>query len=727
MNKKLIEFMQEDLKLRHSKRSNKINLTINGDDKQVKTVGEAATIIAGSVSKYKNNANWQEFKASAQSELKDGEELFEKLPSILEEHITYILSSKTSASLKMNENVEASAFNSFVKELAELPKVGFNSVDKMIMKRFRYCAADTCIYIKKNGRLKLIGKLELLKKDPTQAGICKVIKEEIGNEWNEGTPMKIDEYIGFCLKTVTELRHFIISETKRKMDAGEQFENICLDIDGEVFRPSEKSYRDDLNALENAAHNYSIEKLWTMVPCSIFTSRVITLKAVFNTYEIARADGGAPYKVNDFVKYIYDVVRSGEALTEAAYLKNIFTTYAAELKDDEAFMLDEVPRTYADGDTDALFRYDGETLKKSLEGIDCYKKFDDCSNLTLLKSWMNEDEFRLTMAWAYAAVHPCTVKSNIALLLWTGGGTGKSSFVAMLKYAMMLASGAREEDLYFEIKGDKFMKDDKNWMPDGQIGLPKAALVNIDEATTECIELYKNFSGSADKNRLSLRLNYENAVDYDVKGKFIFTTNKGLQLTSDDGSLLRRVAVIKHTGTQNIIGKQPKTNEEIVLEYKKQIPMMLALGKKALEELKKLGYSSIDDYAMSCEGINKNLQESTSTSSNTVAYAQMWDLLEEKFSGWKSENGSYKMQGGVLKQVYEEVCDVNGDDARWFSSFRHFIKDRPELFTSENNVKQRRGFISYDNSAERFDFCDKNCNNIYELFPLKNAAQEAEE
>lgn len=723
VNEKLIRFMQEDLKLRHSKRSNKITVEINGLPKQCRDVDEVANLICGNTNIYKNNSNWQMFKAEVQGNLREGEDFFEKLPGIIRVSVTALLSAKTTAASRFNGNAEASAFSSFVKELPELPKNGFNAIDRTIMKRFGYCPADTCIYIrKKNGRLSLIGKLESLKRNSAQAEICMAIKEEIGAEWNEGVPMKIDEYVAMCLNLVTKLRHRIIAGVKAQIDGGKSFEEAEVETGFGKFAPGKMTYSDDLNALENAAHNFCIDVLWRNVPCSLFTSKFIALKAVFNTYELSNPDG-APRKVNEFAKYTYDVVRSGSALTAAAYLGNVFNTYEEELKTDDAFIIRDVPRTYADGDGEALFRYDEACLKESLKGIGCYTKPEECQNLSLLKSWMNEDEFRLAMAWAYAAVHPCTVKSNIALLLWTGGGTGKSSFVAMVKYAMMLASGGREEDLYFEIKGDKFIKDDRNWMPDGQIGLPKAALVNIDEATTECIETYKNFSGSADKNRLSMRLNYENAVDYDVKGKFIFTTNKGLQLTSDDGSLLRRVAVIKHQGVQNVIGAKPMTNEEIVLEYKRQIPMMLRLGKRALKEISELGYGSLDAYAMKCTEINRNLRESTSASANTEAYAQIWAKLEDGMGRYRNSDGSFRLRGNALKKLYEQVCAENGEDFKWFGNFKKFILEHPAMFTGENVKKQARGFISWNADREEFEYLDENSNCIYCLYPLNAQAQ----
>lgn len=185
MNIKLTTFLTDDLRLRHSKRSNKMTVTIDGQDYAAKTVSELVSIIDGHKTAFKSNASWQDFKSSASSELSDADAFYDKLPEILQEHITYILSNKSAASMKLEAKAEASAFNSFVKDLAEMPKIGFNSIDKAILSRFRYCASDACIYIKRDGKLKLIGKLESLKKDPTAAGLCAVVKEEIGRQWNE--------------------------------------------------------------------------------------------------------------------------------------------------------------------------------------------------------------------------------------------------------------------------------------------------------------------------------------------------------------------------------------------------------------------------------------------------------------------------------------------------------------------------------------------------------------
>ena len=412
MYQDLTKFLQEDLLLRHNKRSGKFTVTINGVDKTEKSIDEIVNVIYAALPNYKNNSNWQLFKAMAEKDFSSAMELFENMQKILKDHATSLLSAKSTITSRMQSNIVASPFNSFVKDLGEMPKFGFNEVDKLILSSVRYCNADNCVYVKKNGRLKLIGKLESLKKNPTAEGLCMFIREEIGAKFNEGTPLQIDHYVSKCFTNITNLRHYIISETKQRLDAGEKFEDIELDVMGEKVKISSKCFSEDINALENAANVISLDTLWKIVPTSIFTAKIVKLIAIYNTYELPGGNGNT-YKTNEFVKYTYDVVRSGEALTEATYLKNIFTVYEAELRGNKNFSIDEVPNTYTDGDDEALFKYSDETLKRNIP-TDSYTKIDDCENLRVLKSWMNEDEFRFTMAWAYAAVHPKTVVTNIA-------------------------------------------------------------------------------------------------------------------------------------------------------------------------------------------------------------------------------------------------------------------------------------------------------------------------
>ena len=302
----------------------------------------------------------------------------------------------------------------------------------------------------------------------------------------------------------------------------------------------------------------------------------------------------------------------------------------------------------------------------------------------------------------------------------------------MIKYAMTMASDAREEDLYFEIKGDKFTSDDKNWIPEGQIGLPKAALINVDEATTACIEMYKNFSGSVDKNILTMRGLYENAISYDVRGKFIFTTNKGLQLTSDDGSLLRRVAVIKHASIQNVGGGKGITNDKIVMEYKKQVPLMLSIGKKAYEEIMSMGFSSIDEYAMNCPNITKNLKESTSTSVNTEIYSKVYEMIAADYENdSRFDKDEIRIQGGALKHYYEDACNVEGEDSKYFGNFKKFILEQPSMFVKENEKKASRNFIKAMQDGTPIREIEKNvCSCIFLLHPLvkmQSSEDEVEE
>ena len=220
---------------------------------------------------------------------------------------------------------------------------------------------------------------------------------------------------------------------------------------------------------------------------------------------------------------------------------------------------------------------------------------------------------------------------------------------------------------------------------------------------------------------MNIRRNYENAKSVDIYGKFIFTTNQQLSLSSDDGSLLRRVAIISHGEIRNVIGTDKiLSNREIVEEYRKQVPMLMKIGKECYEQIIAEGFSSIDEYAMKVTDINKNLKESTSTCNNIDYYRILWSKLEENtnYKEAKTNKGCYKLQGGALKTFYVQICEENGSDMKYYSSFRKFIIERQELFVEKNVCKAAKGnILNKDKQVHEFK---KGCNAVYHLFPLKD-------
>lgn len=713
----LKKFLMEDLNAKHNTRTKGYSIKGYGIDFKSKSIDGIVEKIIGSKTKFANNVNWQNHKLTYND---DYEKWDNNLPEDIKNALINIMTGKTNASKKFNSEAGA-VFDSYSKTVTELPTMGFNLVDKKILKNIRYCKEDNSIYVLKNNRLRLIGQLPQVQKDPSINELCNVIQENIGIEFNEGVPVTIDWYIKECISRINFQKQHLIDECQLLQDSGTEWEAIQIEIGEDViFKPSKYNSGNYVNSLELAVDNFCFENFWEMVPGSLFSSKIIEIKSLYTDYPAVSANG-EQYKIKVWNNFFYNMVRSGEALTELRYLKNIFSEFVTYIKDDPYFRLEEMPRTYSDSEKEVgLFNYSMENLKNNI-CKNSYKTIEECKNIMLFKSWMNPSEFKFAMAWAYAAIHPVTIPSNIALLLWTGGGTGKSSFVAMIKEAMKMATNAKDSEIYFEIKGNKFDEDPRNWIPDGELGVEKAALINIDEATTDSINLYKNFSGSAAGNKLNIRRNYENAKSVDIYGKFIFTTNQQLSLSSDDGSLLRRVAIISHGEIRNVIGTDKiLSNREIVEEYRKQVPMLMKIGKECYEQIIAEGFSSIDEYAMKVTDINKNLKESTSTCNNIDYYRILWSKLEEntQYKDAKHKKGCYRLQGGALKSLYIKICEETGSDMKYYSSFRKFIIERQELFVEKNVCKQAIGnILNKDLQIHQFK---NGCCGVYHLFPLKD-------
>jgi hypothetical protein len=713
-------FLKETVSLRH-KGKTQFAITINGEPFSSKNQKDLVEKIIANSDIFKNDSHWAEFKRQYGTD-------FETWHNDLKENtlkaFAKVLTGKSAVIKKIDQNEAGSIRNSIYKRIEELPSIPFNEIDKDILCNIRYCTADDSIYVKNNDRLSLIGPLSAVSKDPSLKGLCRIIQNNIALYFNEGCKFELGEYVNKICSDITFTKKFIMNNVTNLRDNGEDWKDIKIELDnGLYFIPSNYGNGSHENALEDAADIFCIDLFWKYLPNSLFSSRIVELKHKLSSIEMVDASG-KPYKVVQWDYFKWDMVRSGEALTEYRYLKNIFNEFVTYIKDDPFFKIDKMPRTYSDSNNEiGLFNYSKEHLQNNLvKGS--YKTVEECKNIMLFKSWMNDAEFKFTMAWAYAAIHPVSIPSNIALLLWTGGGTGKSSFVAIIKEAIKMATNANDNEIYFEIKGNKFDADERNWVPDCEIGIDKAALINIDEATTESINLYKNFSGSAAGNKLNYRKNYENAKSIDIYGKFIFTTNRGLELTSDDGSLQRRIAIIKHRESNNIIGTENiLSNKDIVDEYRRQVPMLLKVGKQCYDEIISEGYSSIDEYAMKIEDIAKNLKESTSTEKNVNLYNFVWEYLVNNHKNELKEDGSFRLRGDALHKIYTDICRHHAEDPKYFNGgFCRFIKDKIELFENQNAKKQCRKFL-YVTDNGQIATSDKNCGSIWILYPLKKKYQ----
>ena len=721
----LKKFLKDDLKVRHkSKHSNKFVVTINGMDCVCDNIQQLSEKISGNLSLFKNNINYTQYSEKVKQEISDPEEFFTKINKDISSALTDLLITKTDIKAKI-ENVKGRPSDMKFESLTA-PEKTLNAVDLKILSGIKYCATDGAIYFKRNNTLRLIGQLDIIEKKPVKNGLCAEIRKNIIQYLNENTDTNLYEFISAKAKLMYNNYVILAQELQRELDRGNKWQDVELKFGNEKFIPRKYASQNRDNAVEAAAESFIIDYFWNEVPTSIFATRSVVLKKIFERIEILDGSGQS-HKIDEVRGFCAETSRIDDIISEERYLKNFFDHFKAELMDSEEFRIEDAPRTYTDTDKfESLFKYDKDRFKSNWPS-NYYTKFNDCENLKLLKSWMNKGEYRLAMAWAYAVLHPNTINSNIALLLWTGGGTGKSSFVAIIKEALLMASNAKPSDIYFEIKGENFDKDQIYSVPQGEAGIPYAALINIDEATDRSIEIYKNYSGTASGNRGSFKRLYEDSFSKDIYGKFIFTSNKGLQLTSDDGSLMRRIAIIKHKEIKNVIGRANKSPEEIQEEFRRQVPMLIYEGQKALKEIHDIGYESIDKYASECEDIAKNLRESTAQEANVTIYSSIWAELERIYSelNIKYEN-VIRIQAGALKRIYLSAVEDLGEDGKYWNSFKRFITDDPTFFTSPNLKKAMAGFIKLkskqisDLSYSNFELSNKPSDCIYELYPLKN-------
>ena len=92
--------------------------------------------------------------------------------------------------------------------------------------------------------------------------------------------MPLDAYISFCVDAINACKkkcsEFLISE----LDKNTPWEDIRMDLDEEhSFIPSKYCSNENKNAVEFACDEYAISHFWTMAPGSIFSARLVELRA----------------------------------------------------------------------------------------------------------------------------------------------------------------------------------------------------------------------------------------------------------------------------------------------------------------------------------------------------------------------------------------------------------------------------------------------------------------
>ena len=181
MNANLRKFLSSDLQLKHT-RGGRFSLTFGGKTELFKTIDDIKIFIAGQTPRWKGLAAWEAFKAD-EGFATDPEGFMERLEGLLFDEIADLMTKKTEKMMSMGSG--GSSFDSFAKAVTEPPIIGFNTVDKQILQRLRYCKADDSIYLKTKHGLKLIGTLGLVQRDPTLNGLCEATRETLGLLFNE--------------------------------------------------------------------------------------------------------------------------------------------------------------------------------------------------------------------------------------------------------------------------------------------------------------------------------------------------------------------------------------------------------------------------------------------------------------------------------------------------------------------------------------------------------------
>lgn len=628
------------------------------------------------------------------AKINDVSEAMEAIESWLEGVIKTGLEKKRN--LRMNMNNEAQGHFGYEYEpVQELNQdSNFNTLDSDLFNNVYYCPLDNYIYIKSKDNLLPYGTFENVAKNIQLNNFSRDLKTLMlercklfgivydESKLNDALLLFLNyakEKTSWCIRLVDNQLHAIqqnyVKNPPESWYALAYDENMHQnpDVDNDnminelVVCPTKyvKSINNP-NACDIISRNVATELFLSMVPLSIVSMGYILPQFRYN---VSYDESGEKLKILDGMSWKF--TKFGSIPSDEFWIGELFQKCPSLIKKN---VLVESPKTYSDdADAFAIYHSNEENLNDWCERYDCYNKLEDCVSLTTLKSWMSDFEFKATMAWCYSALYPTKAPSEIALFLHTGGGTGKSTLYRILEYAMSALTKTDPSAFSQRLLGSVFDKEDYNTRnPDGEVGIVKAAIINIDEATTTSLELFKDFSGTPGANKITGRKVFSTATSQISYAKWLFTSNKYIDINGDDGSYQRRIAIIEHPEVNNIININGMTSDKFDVELKKQVKMLIEIGKKCYEELTSDG-KSLDEVFMTNPELLENLRKSVGTEANEDVWEEMKKLILDDCVLQGSE---YRIGNNLINKLYERASQLAGTDNRYVSSFKKWLKNK---------------------------------------------------
>ena len=635
----------------------------------------------------------------------DASEYARELHEWLNEVLTVSGNAKRNKIVEIKEKL--GHFDYEYEDVQEYPQdTNYNEVDTRVFGCLSFCKGDEYVYIRHHGKLKPIGDFTTLKKNIKINNFDSLMKEQLKNVvLPSDDEAKSSDLVLIILerakvkvnKLMKLLRCQIQSMLANKdlyrssWNAYEYDENMVhletKPTDVVIVKPEEYAEFSDSDFEDKVSRNVAAEAFLRDIPRTLIALGHIKLQFKYKTIEqeIEDEKGNKKtirYKVLDGMCWRW--TQKGSALTDEFWFSEVINKIAGIVKMN---LIKDIPKTYSDDPSEhPIMSADMSKLKTFIEKNECYKQLKECSALNTLKSWMSEFEFKATMAWCYSALFPTKAPSEIALFLHTGGATGKSTLYRILEYAMEALTGEDKSEFSQRLLGNVFDKEDyTTWHPTGEVGLTKAALINIDEATTASLDLFKNFSGTPGGNKITGRKIYSEGSSQISYAKWLFTSNKFIEINGDDGSYQRRLAIIEHPEAKNLVNINGMSVSQLNDELKKEVAVFIAYGEKYYKELTNDGHS-LDEVLINNEELANNLKKSVGAEANEEIWDAIVDILEGNIGKDQnkkkipvchaSDGDEYRLGKAVINKLYNEACHVTGNDARYVGAFRKWLEEK---------------------------------------------------
>lgn len=656
MNAGISEFMNEIvsfLQIHNKKDGSGYTVSDNGKRKNIKTTDELVSFIRDRTGSLQGKEWYQAFVQYVNNIKNEQNKEFDDVwRSLMTQLIRDYLVKKAEVRDEIAKTTLPSAFGATYTPCKFMPRHFLNDMDLKILKGLCFCEQNQHYYFELHGRYTILGTDEELqnKKSIAMMKLCRLINdrncERVGVESYE----IFDEIYNVCDKL-----------TATYFDLNRQLEEILkeklpLDVMVTVFWSDKPiNLREFLEIPQvYTAFDYN-DKLHSAI-CKVALNKLLPASAInaglLNLFfesdgEFFKRYSGRP--AGNIQKKFTTAQYLANTLTEPTVLKSRIP------------ILDKAPKVISDVDDEmSEYKFD-KYWKKGLVPDQFATK--DCKILKAFLSPYTDEEIVAIMGFAYTVWFP-SYADDVNMLFKTIGGLFKTNYYGQNIMDILDLCYHPKKSISHVMVGDQWISDPALQENADGTGISTARLIFNDECTENCMEKFKGMSGGSSDTGVNYqkRLLYCNPVTMKIYPKWLFCTNRDVQIQDTSGAFDRRLFIIDKMNADKLV--PPYSPSEYNKMRLRELESFFEVAKNSYLKIRK-EYGSLLNYVRKIKSISKNLREAYNEEQKIFTYLTVYELLQTAARD-PNNLSVFEYKGGIaalrpeLVKISEGTCEDNG-------------------------------------------------------------------